>query len=125
MNLSSRKSGDDLIIRVREARIDSLVAIQFKDAMRALVPEPAQNPANCMAADGEKARVLLDLAEVTFVDSSGLGAIVAVMKFLAPRHRLELAALQPNVTRVFRLTRMDGIFVIHGRAPDADDQGAA
>lgn len=118
MNLSSKQIGDALIVRVCEARIDSLVAIQFKDLMRSAVPECLKNPAG-------PARVVLDLAEVTFVDSSGLGAIVAAMKFLAPALRLELAALQPNVARVFRLTRMDGVFVIHESAPSDGDPDAA
>ena len=54
--------------------------------------------------------VLLDLGQVTFIDSSGLGAIVAAMKNLAPAHKLVLAGLTPPVDKVFRLTRMDTVF---------------
>lgn len=125
MNLSSRQARGAMIVRVEEARIDSLVAIRFKDAMRSIVPELDHDNSADPTARIEPCPVILDLAEVTFVDSSGLGAIVAVMKFLAPGQRLELAALQPNVLRVFRLTRMDGVFVIHDKAPDGGDQHAA
>jgi len=118
MDLSSRQIGDTLVVRVPEARIDALVAIQFKDSMRTAVPDRTPS------ASGP-GRVILDLEKVAFVDSSGLGAIVATMKFLAPERRLELAALQPNVARVFRLTRMDGVFVIHEAAPSDDTQGGA
>ncbi|MGI3169682.1 STAS domain-containing protein [Pseudooceanicola sp. C21-150M6] len=89
-----------MVVRIDASRIDAAAAIQFKDAMRDI------------AEDGT-GLVLLDLSEVEFIDSSGLGAIVAVMKFLAPLRRLELAGLQPNVARVFRLTRMDSVFAIH------------
>lgn len=58
-------------------------------------------------------RVVLDLARVQFLDSSGLGAIVAVKKLLAPDQVLELSGLTPTVEKVFRLTRMDSIFTIH------------
>lgn len=58
-------------------------------------------------------RVVLDMSRVGFLDSSGLGALVAVMKFLAPARRLELACLQPNVEKVLKLTRMDTVFHIH------------
>jgi anti-sigma B factor antagonist len=58
-------------------------------------------------------RVVLDLARVQFLDSSGLGAIVAVKKLLAPERVLELSGLTPTVEKVFRLTRMDSIFTIH------------
>ena len=107
MNLVSETVGDALVVRVCDARIDAAVAIQFKDRMRELT-------AGCGG------RVVLDLGKVGFVDSSGLGAIVSVMKFLAPASRLELAALTPNVGKVFRLTRMDSVFAIHATAPASD-----
>ena len=103
MELECNRQDGALIVAVREPRIDSAAAIRFKDAMRA-------------ATEDAPARVILDLGDVTFVDSSGLGAIVAVMKFLAPDRSLELAGLNPDVAKVFRLTRMDSVFTLH---PDA------
>jgi len=100
MDLHSAVENDTNIITVNAKRIDAGVAIQFKDAMRA------------SAVDGP-ARVILDMSQVAFVDSSGLGAIVASMKQLGGGHKIELAALTPDVDKVFRLTRMDSIFVIH------------
>lgn len=99
------------VVRVEEDRIDASVAIQFKDRMREMTKEAA-------------GRCILDLGRVTFVDSSGLGAIVSVMKSLAPGCRLELAALTPLVDKVFRLTRMDTVFVIHPSLPGASSAGA-
>lgn len=59
------------------------------------------------------AHIVLDLSNVTFVDSSGLGATFAAMKQLSSERRLDLAGLTPDVAKVFRLTRMDTVFVIH------------
>ena len=106
MELKVDRRDDALVIRVQEARLDSMVAIAFKEAMR-------------QATDGSEGRVVLDLGRVTFLDSSGLGAVVAVMKHFGAKRRLELAALTPPVAKVFRLTRMDGIFTIHPDVPDA------
>ena len=100
MDLQSTIHNDLNIITVNESRIDASVAIQFKDAMRAVTNEGP-------------ALVVLDLGHVTFVDSSGLGAIVASMKQLGNSHKLDLACLTPDVAKVFRLTRMDSIFDIH------------
>ena len=83
-----------------EDRIDAASAIQFKNAMHEAIGD-------------DTARVVLDLAQVQFVDSSGLGAIVAAMKLLGPDRKLELAGLTPTVEKVFRLTRMDTVFTIH------------
>ena len=106
MELSLNQRGDAAVVTVEEARIDAVAAIRFKDAMRELVPDDA-------------VRVILDLGKVEFIDSSGLGAIVSVMKALGDGRALELAAMQPNVDRVFRLTRMDTVFPIHATVSDA------
>jgi anti-sigma B factor antagonist len=62
---------------------------------------------------------VLDLQHVDFIDSSGLGAIVAAMKQMPKDSKLELAALTPAVDKVFRMTRMDSIFSIHADAQSA------
>jgi len=93
-------------VTVPEARIDAAAALRFKDAMRAVT------------ADGPD-HVILDLSQVNFVDSSGLGAIIAAMKQMGAGRRLDLAGLTPDVAKVFRLTRMDTVFVIHDRADGA------
>lgn len=100
MQLETTIRNDALIVTAMMPRIDAVIAIQFKDDMRD-------------ACNNGPARVVLDLEQVDFIDSSGLGAIVATMKLLAPDQKLELAALSENVDKVFRLTRMDSVFSIH------------
>jgi anti-sigma B factor antagonist len=106
MRIITETVGGRSVARIEENRIDAAAAIQFKDRMR----EIAQ------ATTGD---IILDMSNVGFLDSSGLGAVVAVMKALAPNRRLELAELTPAVGRVFRLTRLDGIFTIHDTLPVA------
>lgn len=103
MHLESQHFSNAVLITVTEPRIDASVAIQFKDAMRALT-------------NGGPKRVILDLDRVEFLDSSGLGAVVASMKQLGEGQALELAGLSSAVEKVFRLTRLDSVFQIH---PDA------
>ncbi|QPM91623.1 STAS domain-containing protein [Pseudooceanicola algae] len=100
MNLTTVVQDGVTLVTVNAMRIDAAVAIRFKDLMREITRD----------CDG---RVVLDLAQVDFIDSSGLGAIVAAMKQLEDGARLELATLRPNVDKVFRLTRMDTVFPIH------------
>ena len=106
MKLDVAEVGPDLLVRVMEDRIDAAAAVQFRDAMRG-------------AAEGGHARIVLDLARVSFVDSSGLGAIIAAMKHLGADRTLELAGLQPPVAKVFRLTRLDEILKVHADQADA------
>ncbi len=110
MHLYSEQRGDYLLIRAAGDRIDAAGAIQFKDAMRELT----------QTAD---ARVLLDMSKVAFLDSSGLGAVIAAMKAIGPGRKLELSGLTPTVEKVFRLTRMDSVFTIHASLPESQSEG--
>lgn len=100
MELTTQTSSDVLVVSVEADRIDAAVAILFKDRMREVTREAPS-------------RVILDLGTVAFIDSSGLGAVVAAMKSLEGNRRLELAGLTPTVAKVFRLTRLDSVFTVH------------
>lgn len=100
MRLSLNTEGSVDVVTVDEERIDAAVAVEFKDGFRAVTCD----------RDGP---VVLDLGKVTFLDSSGLGSVVAAQKLLGEDRSLDLAALQPAVSKVMQLTRMDTIFAIH------------
>lgn len=108
MSLSSIVDGNARIVTVNAQRIDAAMAIQFKEDMRM---ETEQGPDH----------VILDLSSVSFIDSSGLGAIVASMKQLGGHRRLDLAGLTPMVDKVFRLTRMDMVFKLFTSLDDAKE----
>ncbi|MFP1643728.1 STAS domain-containing protein [Pontitalea aquivivens] len=110
MNLFAEARNGTLVVQVDEARLDAANAIRFKDQMRDIMTQPAQ-------------RVILDMSAIGFLDSSGLGAVVSVMKMLAPGRQLDLAGLTPNVQKVFHLTRMDTVFRIHATVADAMAMG--
>lgn len=103
MNLTLDDQPDRTVVRIDEPRLDAALALPFKDRMREIVA---------------RAPVLLvvDMAQVQFMDSSGLGALIAIHKALPRGTRMELIGVHPTVMRVFRLTRMDTVFTI--RVPD-------
>lgn len=106
MDLFSTTDGDRQIVTVNEPRIDAAVALSFKEGMRSETETGAD-------------LVVLDLQQVQFVDSSGLGAIVASMKAMGKGRTLALAGLTPTVEKVFRLTRMDSVFPMYASLDDA------
>lgn len=106
MSLTSTVNSNARIITVNAERIDAALAIQFKEDMR-------------VETEGGPDHVILDLSSVAFIDSSGLGAIVAAMKQLGDHRRLDLAGLTPMVEKVFRLTRMDTVFDLFVSLEDA------
>ncbi len=97
MQMTVSEVGSVLIVTVGDRRIDAAVAVRFKDKMLELTEHEAK-------------RVILDLSNVEFLDSSGLGAVVGSMKQLGRSRTLDLAGLTPTVEKVFRITRMDRVF---------------
>jgi len=55
--------------------------------------------------------VLIDLQDVKFIDSSGLGALVSAMKMVRTAGgKLFVCSINDQVKMVFELTRMDRVF---------------
>ena len=67
MQLQTQTRPKVISVQVLEDRIDAATAIQFKERMRDI------------ASTGDQ-RMVLDLARVQFLDSSGLGAIVVNLR---------------------------------------------
>lgn len=64
--------------------------------------------------------VLLDMAQVTFLSSSGLRALLLVRKeLLSQSGELRLCALKPQVREVFTLTGFTQVFAIHSTREEA------
>lgn len=67
------------------------------------------------------ARVLLDLNDVTFIDSTGLGAIVGAHRRFTQRGGvLELVCGSGPVRRLLSITRLDQVFRVHERMPETN-----
>lgn len=99
MHIDAVSKDGIMILTVRAERIDAASAVQLKNQFRDLIAD-------------WNGRIVMDLEEVKFMDSSGLGAMVAALKLSGSR-KLELAQLSKTVGKVFTLTRMDKVFTIH------------
>ena len=67
-----------------------------------------------------RADLVVDLDDVTFLDSTGLGVLVGRLKLV--RNQLRLAAprlLQDRILKVFRITGLDKVFGIHTSVDEA------
>jgi anti-sigma B factor antagonist len=62
----------------------------------------------------ERQSVLVDLSQVTYIDSSGIASLVEGLQHARGR-RLEFAlvGIQDAVMQVFKLTRLDAVFPMH------------
>lgn len=99
MELTVADREAQVVVTVREPRIDAAIATRFKDKMREIISR-------------NRKPILIEMQAVQFMDSSGLGAMIAVRKAMPDGIKLTLCGLTQNVERVFRLTRMDLVFDI-------------
>ncbi|MCW6036076.1 STAS domain-containing protein [Spirulina subsalsa FACHB-351] len=57
--------------------------------------------------------ILIDFKDVTFMDSSGLGALVLALKTVRAEHRkLFICSINEQIKMLFELTSMDRVFDI-------------
>lgn len=111
----------NLLTMTKHIRPDVRASI-FELAGRLDAVSTQQALAEVHAAIGQGARfVLLDLARVTFLSSSGMRALLLVRKELLahPGAELRLCALQPPVLEVFKLTGFLQLFQIHTTRAEA------
>lgn len=55
--------------------------------------------------------VLLNMQDVTFMNSSGIGALVAILKMVREKEKqMYLCGLTDQVRMIFQLTKMDRVF---------------
>jgi anti-sigma B factor antagonist len=106
MRIAERKSGASIVLEVLENRLGADKASAFKEAaIRHL--------------DGRAVSIVLDLSMVEFIDSSGLGAILSILKRMPKGCELIICGTTDPVMSMFKLTRLDRIFTMKNNVHDA------
>ena len=93
--IADRKLDDDVVVIELAGEADLMAAPE----LRRHVDRAISRGAN---------RLILDLSETTFIDSTTLGILVSTLKRLRPRDgRVAVQCPDPSIRRVFRLTGVD------------------
>jgi anti-sigma B factor antagonist len=72
------------------------------------------------AIDDGKTRIVVDLTDAAFMDSTALGVLIGAMKRLRLRDgSLAVASSQPSILRILAVTGMDQVLDLHDTADDA------
>ena len=108
MKLVTEKINADTgtVVTIQEENLDAGNVKAFKDAMQPIM-------------DGHKA-VLIDMSQLNFVDSSGLGALLSCLRTMNNKDgQLKLFAMTKPVQALFELVRMHRIFSIYNTRDEA------
>ena len=101
----------DSVIRSTEPLPDGLMMVLQGDVD--LSRSPALRLELLNALDGKPKRLLVDLAEVSYMDSSGVATLVEALQHQRRSGgQMILCALQPRVRSIFEIARLDSVFTI-------------
>lgn len=108
MELRHKKEGETLIITPGCTSLDAREAKDFKQLIIDLINLEGVS------------KVVLDLGSIQYIDSSGLGSLLSILKFLHVKGgELKLANLKKPVRTIFELVAMHKIFEIFNTAEEA------
>ncbi len=105
LQLATRREGDAAVISVG-GDVDNDTAPQLRDAITAAFGDGVQ-------------RVVVDLTDTEFLDSSGLGALVGASKEHSDASALTLVCPRPQLRKLFEISRLNEIFEIHDNLASA------
>ncbi len=85
-----------------KGEIDIYNSTQLKEKLNSLIQD---NPAD----------LHIDCINLDYIDSTGLGALVAVLKKAKQfNFNVTLSNLKPNVAKLFKITNLNKVFIIEG-----------
>jgi anti-sigma B factor antagonist len=113
-SLSSEKldAGADYVVSL-EGEVDLYTAPELKQELHRLVGEGAK-------------RIVIDMTQTTFIDSTTLGVLLSVVKRVRPEGgSVVLVCPDRNVKRIFEITLLDRVFTIVDTREEAFDEMAS
>ena len=114
-DISDRKVDDETHVIAVTGEIDLFTAPEFKQRMSALI-------------DAGRSRLVVDLSETTFIDSSSLGVLIGAHRRLKLRGgALLVVSDNEAITKTFKITGLDGVFTLTSSIDEAlsDDNAPA
>ncbi len=100
LDVSSREAGDFVVFEVR-GEVDLYSAPVLKKAVYDMI-------------DSGQTKLIFDLNALDFMDSTGLGILVASLKRLTTEGgQLKLACGRDNILKIFKITGLDKVFDIY------------
>ena len=106
VTVTSRANGDRTVVEVT-GEIDVYTAPALREELSSLI-------------DAESTDIVVDLTQVSFMDSTGLGVLVGALKKVRTLGGdLQLVISQEKILKVFRITALTQVFSIHATVDEA------
>lgn len=100
MDINMAEKGNFQILSLK-GKLDLANAADLKEKVKGLL-------------EHQKTQIHLNMKDVDFINSSGLGALVSIMKEVrVTKGRLTLSNLAPYVNEIFEITQLSHVFEIY------------
>lgn len=106
LQYSEKQEGLILVLEIAEQRLEASNAPELRDLLVGLI-----------GAGNEQ--IVIDLQQVSFMDSSALGALIAAIKKMRGLGTLAVSGANGAVLQLLKLTRMDKVFPLYASINDA------
>ena len=101
--LDVKNSGDELLLTL-SGEMDMYYTPKFKEEALQAYNEDTRN-------------IVIDAKNLEYLDSTGLGGFIHLMNAVKQNsHTITLADLQPNVKKLFTITKLDKLFILQGES---------
>lgn len=101
LQIHEEKKSKSCIVLAVEGRLNAVSALKLKEHIKKLVSSKIN-------------QIIIDLTNVTFIDSSGLAALVSGLKVTREaKGFFKLAGLNQQTITVLKITRLDRVFEIY------------
>jgi anti-sigma B factor antagonist len=108
LEIKVTKSGESCVVAL-EGEIDVYTAPRLRDTL-------------VEAITGQCAHVVVDLEQVAFIDSSGLGVLVGALRRAKEREgTVRLVCTREGILKIFRITGLDQVFPIFSSLEEASE----
>ncbi len=105
MKIAYESEADGLTITLKGKALDGHVASELRNTLKELIER------------SDDKNITIDLSHVQFLDSSGFGALVMLLKFAQKNERqLTLSNLTGQVQSTFQMLNLDKLFAVKSSA---------
>jgi len=99
---------DKYIIVYLKGDLDAYKSEKIKDDLKKIINE-----------NKEQTLVVLNLSELNYIDSAGLGSLVSILRYMKEQQKkLTIYKLNKNIERIFKMTRLDSLFGLYNDLND-------
>lgn len=106
MRVEKTQHGSVLAVKVQEPKIYLEISDQLKTVLQQCI-------------DDGFSKIVLNLSEVEYMDSTGLSALLTARKALENKGELALCHLQESVKDLLAVTKLNQVFKIHQNEQEA------